>query len=253
MTLNYKKYGTGEPLLILHGLFGSLDNWQTIGKKFAETHAVYLIDLRNHGKSPHSDDFDYLEMAADVAEICEEENLTNISLLGHSMGGKTAITFSVEFPHLLSKLIIVDIAPKKYRPHHDEILEGLFSLNLEEITSRRQADEELSRKITNQGIRLFLLKNLKRKEGGGYQWKMNLDLLADQIEKVIEVSDIPFPINIPTLFIRGGESGYILDSDFEEIYKFFPQSEIETIEGTGHWIHAEKPLELLELVEEFIH
>ena len=114
MKLNYKKYGTGEPFLILHGLFGSLDNWQTIGKKFAETHAVYLIDLRNHGKSPHSDEFDYLEMARDVAEICEEENLTNVSLLGHSMGGKTAITFSVEFPHLLSKLIIVDIAPKKY-------------------------------------------------------------------------------------------------------------------------------------------
>ena len=252
MKLNFKKFGEGSPLLILHGLFGSLDNWQTLGKILAEKNTVYLIDLRNHGKSPHSESFSYLDMVKDVAELIEDESLEKVSILGHSMGGKTAMTFAAEFPQYLDKLIVVDIAPKKYAPHHKEIIDALYSLDLSVIKSRREADEIMKQKIAVDGTRLFLLKNLNREKEGGYSWKMNLDLLTNEIEKVIDITPIPFPIQIPTLFIRGGSSGYILDSDFDRIEELFPSSEIETIEGAGHWVHAEKPRELLELITEFL-
>lgn len=252
MKLNFKTFGEGKPLLILHGLFGSLDNWKTLGKQLAENHKVYLVDLRNHGKSPHSINFSYEEMAKDVAELIEAEQLEKVSILGHSMGGKTAMTFAVEFPQLLEKLIIVDIAPKKYAPHHDEIIKALYSLNLSTLSSRREADEEMKKSIANDGTRLFLLKNLNREKEGGYSWKMNLDMLSENIEKVIDVTEIPFPIPLETLFVRGGSSGYILDSDFDRIESLFPNSEIATIENAGHWVHAEKPQELLELIVNFL-
>ena len=252
MKLNFKTFGEGKPLFILHGLFGSLDNWQTLGKQLAENHKVYLIDLRNHGKSPHSSDFSYQEMAQDVAELIKDEQLDKVSIIGHSMGGKTTMTFAVEFPHYVDKLIIVDIAPKQYAPHHDEIIKALYSLDLTSITSRREADEEMKKIISNDGTRLFLLKNLNREKEGGYSWKMNLAMLTENIEKVIDVTEIPFPIPLNTLFIRGGNSGYILDSDFERIESLFPNSEIATIENAGHWVHAEQPLELLSLISDFL-
>ena len=252
MKLNFKKFGEGNPIFILHGLFGSLDNWQTLGKILAENYTVYLVDLRNHGKSPHSDSFSYLDMVNDVAELIEDENLDKVSIIGHSMGGKTAMTFAAEYPQYLEKLIVVDIAPKKYPPHHQEIIDALYSLDLPQLKSRREANELMSKSIKTDGTRLFLLKNLKREKEGGYSWKMNLDMLSKEIEKVIDITPIPFPILIPTLFIRGGESEYILDSDIETIDKLFPSSDIETIDGAGHWVHAEKPKELLELITEFL-
>lgn len=252
MKLNFKTFGEGKPLLILHGLFGSLDNWQTLGKQLAETHKVYLVDLRNHGKSPHSSEFSYEEMAKDVAELIQDEQLDKVSIIGHSMGGKTTMTFAVEFPQFVEKLVIVDIAPKKYAPHHDEIIKALYSLDLSAISSRREADEEMKKSIENDGTRLFLLKNLNREKEGGYSWKMNLDMLSENIEKVIDVTEIPFPIPLETIFIRGGSSGYILDSDFERIEELFPNSEIATIQNAGHWVHAEKPQELLSLIIDFL-
>ena len=252
MKLNFKTFGVGKPLLILHGLFGSLDNWQTLGKQLAETHKVYLVDLRNHGKSPHSSKFSYEDMAKDVAELIQDEQLDKVSIIGHSMGGKTTMTFAVEFPQFAEKLVIVDIAPKKYAPHHDEIIKALYSLDLSAISSRREADEEMKKSIENDGIRLFLLKNLNREKEGGYTWKMNLDMLSENIEKVIDVTEIPFPIPLETIFIRGGSSGYILDSDFERIEELFPNSEIATIQNAGHWVHAEKPQELLSLIIDFL-
>jgi pimeloyl-ACP methyl ester carboxylesterase len=169
------------------------------------------------------------------------------------MGGKTAMTFAVNHPELLKKLIIVDIAPKKYPPHHQEILDGLFSINPSEIKSRKQADEQLALKISNTGVRLFLLKNLKRNETGGYKWKMNLNLLSDSIEKVIDITEIAFPINIPTLFIRGGESNYIVENDYDAIFNLFPLAKIETIDNVGHWVHAENPNALELLITNFLN
>lgn len=252
MKLNFKKFGEGKSLIILHGLFGSLDNWQTLGKVLAEKCTVYLVDLRNHGKSPHSDTFSYLDMVNDLAELIEDEKLERVSVIGHSMGGKTAMTFAVEYPQYLDKLIVIDIGPKKYAPHHQEVIDALYSLDLSKIKSRREADEIMKQKMAVDGTRLFLLKNLNREKEGGYSWKMNLDLLTNEIEAIIDDTLIPFPIPLPTLFIRGGESGYILDSDFDKIEALFPNSEIETIEEAGHWVHAEKPQELLGLIQGFL-
>lgn len=252
MKLNFKHFGEGVPLVILHGLFGSLDNWQTVGKQLAENFSVYLVDLPNHGKSPHTDSFNYDEMANAVADFCKENKLENITLLGHSMGGKTAMNFAVNHPELLKKLIVVDIAPKKYPPHHDEILDGLLSFNPSEIESRQEADELMSAKIGNLGIRMFLLKNLTRSKNGGYEWKMNLALLKKEVSKVIEETKISFPISIPTLFIRGEKSNYILEQDSDLIYDLFPNSKIETVENAGHWVHAENPDKLIELITEFM-
>lgn len=250
--LNYKHFGEGEPLFILHGLFGSLDNWQTLGKQWAETHSVYLIDLPNHGKSYHTDSFSYDQMSDAVAALCDDLGMDKVILLGHSMGGKTAMNFAVNHPDKLSKLIIVDIAPKPYAPHHDLILDGLLSFNPNELLSRKEADTLMAKKIDNLGVRMFLLKNLDRRKAGGYEWKMNLDLLKVAVNQVIDETDIPFPINVETLFIRGAASNYILDEDFDVIHDKFPLSHIETVEGAGHWVHAEKPEELFNLVNEFI-
>ncbi len=250
--LNYKNFGEGEPLFILHGLFGSLDNWQTLGKQWAKTHSVYLIDLPNHGKSYHTDSFSYDEMATAVADLANDLALDKVTILGHSMGGKTAMNFAVNYPAKLARLIVVDIAPKPYPPHHQQILDGLFSFDPAQLTSRKEADAIMSDKIDNVGVRMFLLKNLKRKDGGGFAWKMNLSMLSEAVNHVIDETAIPHPINVDTLFIRGGMSNYILEEDSYGINEKFPLSSIETIEGAGHWVHAEKPTELLELVNEFI-
>lgn len=250
--LHYKTYGEGEPLLILHGLFGSLDNWQTIGKKWAEHYQVVLVDLPNHGKSPHTKEFSYKQMASAVAELVEHLGFQKINMLGHSMGGKTTMEFSVEYPHLLNKIIVVDIAPKSYPPHHQQILEGLFSIKPKQITSRREADDIMSNVIQDKGVRMFLLKNLSRDTEDGFKWKMNLELLSNAVNDVISSSPFPYPVQIPALFIRGEKSNYILDTDFDDIKSKYPQVEIKTIKGAGHWVHAEKPSELHDMVLEFI-
>ncbi len=250
--LNYKTFGKGEPLVVLHGLFGSLDNWQSIAKTWANDYQVVLVDLPNHGKSYHTDSFSYDQMATAVLELCDHLKFDSINLLGHSMGGKTAINFAVNYPDRIKKLIVVDIAPKAYPPHHDEILEGLHSLNPNELSSRKEADEKLALKIENVGVRLFLLKNLKRNDQGGYEWKMNLPLLTESVSSVIGTNKIPFPISTPTLFVRGGQSNYILDSDFDFIFENFPNAAIETIENAGHWVHAEQPEQLDQLVTSFL-
>lgn len=247
MKLHYKKMGSGQPLIILHGLFGSSDNWQTHGKKLSEYFEVYLVDQRNHGKSDWSDAFSYELMAADLFEFVQEHNLEDFILMGHSMGGKTAMYFAQEHEDLLDKLIVVDMGVKSYPVHHDRILEGLKSLDLSIIDSRGDAQKALAEYIDDASIRQFLLKNLYWKSKGQLAWRINIPVLDKKINEIVK--ELPYKeVLTDTLFMRGGKSNYILEEDTEQIKSYFPVSEIYSIESAGHWIHAEAPTEFIEKV-----
>lgn len=251
MKLHYRTLGEGEPLFILHGLFGSSDNWQTLGKKFAEKYKVYFVDQRNHGHSPHSDEFSYDLMVKDFHELVVDTGEKNIRIIGHSMGGKTAIGFAAEYPHLISKMIVADISHKSYPMHHDQIIEGLNAIDLNVIKSRNEAEKKLEEYIPQFGVRQFLLKNLYWIEPGvQLGWRINLPVLEREIPNIL--IEIPFDkIDVETLFIRGALSNYILESDFDAIEKKFPNSEIYTVQNAGHWVHAEAPEEFYNVVMNF--
>lgn len=236
----------------MHGVFGSSDNWQTLGKGFSKQFKTYLIDLRNHGKSPHSNLFNYDVMVDDVVELMSDERIEKAHFLGHSMGGKVAMTLATKHSEKIKKLIVVDIAPKVYPPHHQQIFEGFHAVDIASLESRKQADERMSKVISHIGIRQFILKNLARDDNGGFHWKLNLDAIeraADQVGVGLE-SNVHFDGD--TLFIAGGKSNYILPEDHEAIQRHFPNASIETIQGAGHWVHAEKPNELLARVMHFL-
>ena len=250
MKLHYRKYGEGQPIVILHGLFGSSDNWQTLGKKFAENFEVYLVDQRNHGHSPKSNEFNYQLLSDDLYKLITYLELENIILIGHSMGGKTVMTFTQQHPEFIEKLIVVDIGPKAYPMHHKIILEGLNSLDLSSIKSRGQADKQLSQYIEDVGVKQFLLKNLYWVEKGQLGWRINIPVLEEKMPDIIAA--IPDEIvGTPTLFIRGEKSNYIIEDDFQNIYDQFPSSEIETIYDAGHWVHAENPFSFYNMVMDF--
>lgn len=257
MQLNFKKLGSGQPLIVVHGLFGSLDNWMSFAKTMAENYEVFLVDARNHGQSPHSSVFNYDAMANDLVDFVTTqlvyENKALPIVLGHSMGGKIAMQFAIDYPHLLSKLIVADIAPKAYPIHHHEIIEALQSINFDEIKSRSAADEKLAEKIADISVRQFLLKNLYWKEKEQLAFRFNLEVISNNIEEVgkaLITNNQNF--SKPTLFVRGEKSNYILDSDEQEINKIFTNSTLSTVTNSGHWIHAEQPIEFLNLVKEFV-
>lgn len=254
MELFYRKVGEGRKnLIILHGLFGSSDNWQTLALRFGEEYSVYLVDLRNHGRSPKSDDFSYDLMAQDVKELVNNLGLSNYILMGHSMGGKVAIQFANQYAdESLSKLIVVDIGIKSYPMHHDKILEGLMAINPGELKSRKEADKIMDHYVPEFMVKQFLLKNLyRKKEGSGYDWRINVPVLNREIHNIIEELPISV-IDIPTLFIRGGKSNYILPEDYDNLHSKFSNMDIESIENSGHWIHAESPDQFYDLVTGFI-
>ena len=251
MKLHFKKIGSGEPLMIIHGLFGSSDNWGMLGKKFAEKFTVYLIDLRNHGRSPHSSVMNYESMADDLHELILDQGIENPVLLGHSMGGKAALQFNEKYKNLLKKLIVADIGIKSYPMHHDIILKGLKNVNLESISSRKEAAESLSEFVKEFGVQQFLLKNLYWIEKKKLAWRMNLDVIAQNIQEVL--TEIKTENNLTkTLFIRGELSNYILEEDISEIRKALPNSIVSTIKNVGHWLHAENPIEFYKIVTTFI-
>lgn len=252
MLLNFKVSGEGQPLIILHGLFGSGDNWTTISKTLSEKFTVYLVDARNHGRSPHSDLFNYSSMANDLSTFISEQNIVNPIILGHSMGGKTAMKYAVRTKSPIKGIIVVDIAPRFYKPHHQQYIAGLMAVDLNKITNRAEAEAAMAPIISDFGIRQFLLKNLYRTDEGIFAWRFNLDAIASQIENIGEELSDSYISEIPTLFIKGENSDYIQDKDLASIKSIFPKSEVKTILGAGHWIHAEKPEEFLTMVLNFI-
>jgi esterase len=251
MKLFFRELGQGQPFIILHGLMGSSDNWLTQAKMLANEYHLYLVDQRNHGQSPHSDDFDYKVLAHDLKHFIKEHQLKKPIILGHSMGGKTAMNFAIANPDLLDRLIVVDIAPKAYPIHHDNIVEGLKAIPINTLHSRNQADEILAEYVPEADVRQFLLKNLSRKAEGGFAWKINLNVIDRNLELIS--ADIQFPGNYKgqTLFVRGAGSHYVKDDDRKRIKELFPDSTLVTMD-TGHWVQAEKPQEFVEVVRNFL-
>ncbi|AFL84092.1 putative hydrolase or acyltransferase of alpha/beta superfamily [Belliella baltica DSM 15883] len=252
MKLNFRKTGSGEPMIILHGLFGSADNWFSIAKELEKDFTLYLVDQRNHGDSPHSDEWNYKVMAEDINELMEEEGIEKAFFMGHSMGGKTVMNFALRYPEKVMKLIVADIAPRHYPVHHQTILEGLSSVNLSEIRSRKEADEQLAKFVPEPGIRQFLLKSLGRNGEGDFIWKINLSVIIDKIENVGEALDYKNSFDKPTLFMGGENSNYIQDKDKADIDRYFPNSHLIYIKNAGHWLHAEQPQAVIDTVKAFL-
>jgi len=251
MLLHYKKLGEGKPLFVLHGVFGMLDNWMTIGRNWAKEYAVFLIDVRNHGHSEHTEDMSLEAMAEDIKELMDHLDLKSINLLGHSMGGKIAMKFAMLHPMCLDKLVVVDIGPKKYPMHHQRIIKGLKSLNISDYKSRGEADKALSEWIDEPGTRQFLLKNLYWKSKGELALRMNLPVIADALLNIIDTSGYESVLT-PTLFVRGLDSEYITDEDIPSIQLQFVNGEVADVAGAGHWVHAQKPKKLYDLVLSFL-
>lgn len=245
--------GEGTPFIILHGFLGMSDNWKTMGQKFSEHgFQVHLVDQRNHGHSFHSDEFNYDVLVKDLKNYCDTNNLQEIVLLGHSMGGKTAMLFASKYPQMVSKLIVADISPRYYPVHHDGILKGLSALDFDAIKSRGEADEVLSSYVTDFGTRQFLLKNLYWVEKGKLGLRMNLNVLKEEVSEIGEPLPAQARFEKTTLFLKGDRSEYIGEEDETIIRNHFPNVQIETISNAGHWLHAENPEAFFNAVIKFI-
>ncbi|MBI4930152.1 MAG: alpha/beta fold hydrolase [Bacteroidetes bacterium] len=262
MKLHYRKSGQGKPLFILHGLFGMSDNWVTVGKILSPSPtlpiregekniSVYLIDLRNHGKSPHSAEWAYSSMANDILELMKEEKLDTINLIGHSLGGKVAMQFASMYPEKLEKLIVVDMSPKDLHPKVFDFVKLLPSIKLAGMKSRKEAEGKLSSIIKEKEVVQLLLKNLYWNDANKLEWKFNLEAIVKNMHTIGNTFSLKEKIEIPALFIRGEKSNYITDKDVHEIKKIFPHSEFKTIKGAGHWVHADKPMEFAKAVRDF--
>lgn len=251
MKLFYRQSGHGEPLIILHGLFGSSDNWFTLARTFSQLFTVFLVDQRNHGQSPQSDEFNYELLATDLRDFVQVHNLRRPTIIGHSMGGKAAMNFAVKYPEQVGKLIVVDIVPKTYPVHHDAILEGLKAISLENLTSRTAADSQLAAFVPELYVRQFLLKNLSRRSDGGFEWKINLLAIDKNIESLGAGMVFSGKHDGPSLFIRGKKSNYYSSGDEQLITSLFPHAEFVVMD-TGHWVQAEKPEEFARIVLKYL-
>ena len=256
MKLFRREYGNGPPLIILHGLYGSSDNWATVAKKLSENFTVYLPDQRNHGQSPHSPTHDYDSMSDDIHELARELKLDKFFLAGHSMGGKTAICFALKWPEMLNGLLIADISPFKSENFNDAynqhltILRSILSVDLSKISVRDDVRKALSENISSEKTIGLIMKNLERTHGNSFTWKINASSLLNNLVKIMEGINPASYSNqqitgFPVIFLRGEESGYLPLSDIRDITRIFPAVEFITIKGAGHWLHADKPDEVI--------
>jgi esterase len=252
MKLHFRRYGVGEAVIILHGLFGSLDNWHSISARLGAGWQVYAVDLRNHGRSPHISEMSYPAMAEDVRELLEDQQLRSASLIGHSIGGKVAMQFALSHPRRLEKLVVADIAPRAYPPHHQYIFRALLSLDVAGFKARSEIERALAQEIPDLALRQFLLKSLERDESGNWRWRLNLPALHAHYAELC--ADLPSDKSCdrPALFLRGSQSDYIRPEDEHRIRQLFTKTSIRTLPGAGHWLHAEVPESFLRNVQEFL-
>jgi pimeloyl-ACP methyl ester carboxylesterase len=264
MKLFCRKYGNGPPLVILHGLYGSSDNWVTIAKKLGNSFTVYLPDQRNHGQSPHSQIHDYDSMRDDLFELAGDLNLKKFFLAGHSMGGKTAISFALKWPEMLNGLLIADISPftnetgrQSIYVQHFTILNAILSFDLDKISTRREAGNVLLEKIPSEKVRELILKNLQRTTDNNFAWKLNAQSILKNLDKIMEGVERQTDysqqiIGFPVIFLKGGDSDYIPAVDFRDIRNVFPAAEIIEIPEAGHWIHVDKPDEVVNYIRRLL-
>ncbi len=252
MELFFREIGSGKPLIILHGLFGMSDNWIPVAKRLSRNLKVILVDLRNHGHSPHSDEFNYKVMADDVVQLINKLDLNYPAILGHSMGGKVAMNLALNYSDLIKNLIVVDIAPKVYyNPYFTKILDSLLSLNLNRYKSRKEIEDSLKKTITNPFIRKFLMKNIVR-NNSHFRWRINLSAIKKNVRFLLEPIDSEKTYKEPTLFIKGERSDYITDEDIPGIKSLFPKAIIKIVPGAAHWVHVDAPEMLTDEILSFI-
>jgi esterase len=251
--LNFKEYGSGDnSVIILHGFLGSLDNWHTLATDWSKAGLhIYSLDLRNHGKSPHTETHSIQLMVDDLNDFMFQHHIEKATILGHSMGGKVAMLFALQYPSLCTQLIVADIAPKEYKRGHDEIFTAIFEVNLNSIQTRKEAEEAMKPFIGDFGTRQFILKNLERKSDGEYSWKFNIRTLFQDYDEIRKPIKSLHTYNEPTLFLKGSLSTYIQDEDINAIKSLFPYMQIKTIADAGHWLHADKPTVFYETILAF--
>jgi esterase len=254
MKLFYRHVGEGKPLLILHGLFGLSDNWMSFAKSIGRKYSVYIPDLRNHGQSPHSPVFDFPSLEDDLLELLEDNNLHNIDLLGHSLGGKASMLFALHQPGLVEKLVVVDISLRKYPPsmEHQQLIDAMLGVDFSVVKSRADIDHQLRHRVPSAKLRQFLLKNVYWRTRGTLDWRLNLASINQNLLSVFEEVDAGGIYEGPALFIRGGFSSYISDGDIGLMKRKFPRAEVTTIANASHWVHADAPGEFLRIVSEFL-
>jgi len=252
--LNCKTTGVenGENVVILHGLFGDLANWKSQADRLSEHFRVHSMDLRNHGNSPHAAGMSYREMAADVLHTCNGLKIEKTHVIGHSMGGKTAMQLATAAGDLIERLIVVDIAPRKYPHHHTKIIDGLKLLHRTKLASRRDAETELSPYVSEPGVRAFLLKNLTRTDSGEYQLRVNIEEIAAKYNDIADAITSEIVFNNPVMFIKGADSDYLTETDRGDIASLFSDVSLKTIDGAGHWPHSEKPDVIYKIISDFL-
>jgi esterase len=248
MELNYKVFGdVGEDIIIIHGLLGSLDNFQTIAKQLSETYRVWLLDMRNHGRSFHSEEMNYEVMVEDVHEFMKSNQLAHAHLIGHSMGGKVAMNFALTYPELVNDLIIIDIGPKKYEGDHQVILKTMKDISLNDFSERSEIEEKISEKIHSQKIVQLMMKNLGRDQNTFF-WKPNVEVILKNYRLLMDTMPKHQIFNGKTVFIKGENSDYIEVDELEDFRKYFPEAQMMIVPNAGHWVHADQPQVFLQLL-----